>query len=201
MNDVSDIISKYNSVIEKMISLYRVRAKLYGVDPDDLRQDCRIELWNCLKKKRENDPYFLPYIRVSLRKRIRTTLIKKSSGCSHQNFYKQKRVFAETADMIEQTMPEDVSHELSFSYIDPTEDNLVVSDFIEYCEKKSPAYGDIIKNRINGFTIEETSHRTSINEREVYRKIIDIKDLYRKYFGVEIDEQNDTLASKKSHIG
>ena len=58
MNDVSDIISKYNSVIEKMISLYRVRAKLYGVDPDDLRQDCRIELWNCLKKKRENDPYF-----------------------------------------------------------------------------------------------------------------------------------------------
>lgn len=201
MNDVSDIISKYDSVIEKMISLYRIRAKLYGVDPDDLRQDCRIELWNCLKKKRENDPYFLPYIRVSIRRKIRESLIEKSTNQSRRLFDRNSKKYVFLSDMHEQAMPEDVSHELSFSYIDPTEENLVVSDFIEYCEKKSPSYGDIIKNRINGFTIEETSHRTSINEREVYRKIIDIKDLYRKYFGVEIDEQNDTLASKKSHIG
>ena len=196
MNDVSDVISKYDGEINKAISLYRVRAKMYGVDVDDLRQDCRIEVWNCLKKKPETDPYFIPYIRASLRKRIRANLIKKTENCSHQNFYKQKRKFADVANLKEQYFPDDYTAESLFSYNDNTEENIVVTDFIKFCTRKSPDYGLIVKNRLKGLTVEEVAETTNIVERDVYRKIIDIKDLYREYFGVEENNDNSKTSSK-----
>lgn len=191
MDNVSDIISKYNGVIEKSVSLYRVRAYMYGVDLDDLRQDCRIELWNCLKKKPESDPYFLPYVRTSLRRKIHEVLIRKSDGCSHQNFYKQNRTFVNASDVVVQLSPDDTSHDILYSYADHMHETAVVTDFIEFCAARSPEYAEIIKDRMSGLTTRETAMKEGIHRTVLDRKIVNIKDLYKEYFGVDTNAPDD----------
>ena len=197
MNDVSDIISKYDKEINKAISLYRVRARIYGVDMDDLRQDCRMVVWNCLKKRAESDPYFIPYIRASLRREIRTRLIERSEGCSQRTFDGGKKHFAELHKMFEQYLPEDYSTESTFSYVDSMEDEVMVSDFIKFCTRRSPDYGKIIVNKMKGLTVEEVAEAIGTYKKDVDRKTIKIKDLYREYFGVEINENDKTPSEKR----
>lgn len=188
---VSDIIAKYDDTIEKTISLYKVRARQYGLDLDDIRQICRITIWGCLKYKSDSSPEFIPYIKTSMRKAIRSYIIRNSTGKSRQSYDKKTLgkylsmselpvTFCDNKELVWRAVTEDLQIE---------NENENVEKFITSCRNIDPVLAEIINLRMNGYTREAVSKKICIPGRTYDRRIATIKTLYREFFE---EDKNDS---------
>ena len=189
---VNDIIAKYDETIEKTISLYKVRARQYGLDQDDFRQICRITIWNCLKTKKESEEGFIPYIKTAMRKAIRSYIIRNTTGKSQQAIDKtNKGKYLTTSELLFKPCddPETLWKEAtdSLSGIHGS-----VDEFITACENKDPVLKNIIDLRLKGHDGHHIAKLEKMSYPTYKRRLKTIKEMYCAYF-----EENENDIEKQ----
>lgn len=193
---VSDIIAKYDDTIEKTISLYKVRARQYGLDLDDIRQICRITIWGCLKHKSDSSPEFIPYIKTSMRKAIRSYIIRNSTGKSQQTIDKNTSgKFLQTSELLFKPCDETVWSSTTSS-LPSFESDIVVKEFISECYKKDPLLKVILDMKFSGHIGHDIAKKENISYMTYKRRIRTLKNMYRAYFE---EDNNDSQKTSAPH--
>lgn len=189
---VSNIIAKYDDVMEKTVALYKVRARQYGLDLDDFRQVCRITIWNCLKQKKETEPEFVPYIKTSMRKALRSYIVKNTTGKSQQAVDKSHSgKFLCTSELLIKPCDDaSLIWETVKADLPGSEDS--VKGFLAECEKKDPVLKEIIDMRLKGYKGDYISKAENISYPTYLRRMRTIKDMYCEYF-----EENENGIKEK----
>lgn len=193
---VSDIIAKYDDTIEKTISLYKVRARQYGLDLDDIRQICRITIWGCLKYKSDSSPEFIPYIKTSMRKAIRSYILRNSTGKSRQAVDKNTSgKFLQTSELLFKPC-DDTVWSSTVSSLPSFETNNVIEEFISECHKKDPLLKEILNMRLCGYTGFDIAKKEKISYMTYKRRIKTLKHMYHVFFE---EDKNDSQKPSTTH--